>query len=626
MAQLIGSKMNKGLRIEISKNLEAFWAKKAEQFLHFSTPYHSILSGSLSEGNVRWFDGGYLNACDLALDRHLATQADKIAFIVEPNEPGEAKKITYRALHQLVCRFANLLRDKGLNKGDRVCIYMPMMIEAVAAMLACARLGMIHSVVFAGFSAEALKDRIHDAQCKAVITADDVIRGEKHIPLKETLDQIIDQCNSVQHVFFVRHSGRKTSLKSKDIIVNDVLNDYSDHCDCVPMAAEDPLFILYTSGSTGKPKGIMHTTAGYLLYAATTFHDVFDHQPNDIYWCTADIGWITGHSYLTYGPLLNAATSVLFEGVPNYPNASRIWEIVDKHQISILYTAPTLIRMLMAAGDHYLKGTERKSLRILGTVGEPINPAAWQWYHDEARLGHCPIVDTWWQTETGGIMITPLPSEKHLKPGAAMKPFFGIEAKILDQDGKELDGEAEGLLVIQSPWPGMLRGIYGDSKRFHETYLAPYPGYYFTGDGARRDQDGDIWIIGRVDDVINVSGHRIGTAEIESALTTHPQISEAAVVGFPHDTKGEGIYAFIVPKQGEALSEEIHHELKSCVKKLIGGFAAPDVIKITRDLPKTRSGKIMRRILRKIAAGNTNDLGDTSTLADPGVIDALLKF
>jgi acetyl-CoA synthetase len=559
------------------------------------------------------------------IDRHLELRGDQVAIIWEGDNPSQDKKITYRQLHKEVCKFANVLKSQGVKKGDCVCIYLPMISEAATVMLACTRIGAVHSVVFGGFSAEALKDRIVDSDCHYLVCADEGYRGGKTLAIKANVDSAAEFCPKLKKVIVIRNTGNLVGWDdSRDIWYDQVMLQASDVCPAVEMAAEDPLFILYTSGSTGKPKGILHTTGGYLLYAAITFKYVFDYQDGDIYWCTADIGWITGHSYMIYGPLCNGATTLMFEGVPTYPQANRFWRIIDKHQVTIFYTAPTAIRALMAQGNDYVTSTDRSSLRILGSVGEPINPEAWEWYYHVVGDGRCPIMDTWWQTETGGILITPLPGATSLKPGSATLPFFGIIPVIMDTQGDVMEGVAEGILVISRSWPGQARTIYGDHQRFIDTYFKNYPGYYFAGDGARRDEDGYFWITGRVDDVINVSGHRMGTAEIESALVLHELVAEAAVVGYPHDIKGQGIYAYVTLNNGIEPSERLRKELVDLVRKEIGAIANPDIIQWAPILPKTRSGKIMRRILRKVAANELDNLGDTSTLSDPSVIDDII--
>ncbi len=604
---------------------ENFWSEQANEFLDWIKPWDKTLDYDFPSGKIRWFEGGQLNVSVNCLDRHLESRGDQIAIIWEGDDPDQDQKITYRELHQQVCRFANVLKAQGVKKGDRVCIYLPMLAEAATVILACTRIGAVHSIVFGGFSADALKDRILDAECKILICADEGYRGGKTTPSKINADQAAEHCPCLEKVIVIQNTGNDIPWNDeRDVWYHEAMATASSDCPPETMDAEDPLFILYTSGSTGKPKGVLHTTGGYLLYSAITHKYVFDYHDGDIYWCTADIGWVTGHSYIIYGPLCNGATTLMFEGVPTYPEADRFWRIIDKHQVNIFYTAPTAIRALMAQGDEFVTRTDRSSLRILGSVGEPINPEAWEWYYHVVGDSRCPIVDTWWQTETGGILITPLPGATDLKPGSATRPFFGVQPKILDNEGKELEGETEGLLVIGYPWPGQARSLYGNHQRFVDTYYKNYPGYYFTGDGARRDKDGYYWITGRVDDVINVSGHRMGTAEVESALVLHDDVAEAAVVGFPHDIKGQGIYAYVTLNVGVEPSEALRQELIQLVRKEIGPIATPDAIQWAPGLPKTRSGKIMRRILRKIAANELDNLGDTSTLADPEVVDNLI--
>ena len=585
-----------------------------------------MLDWDYSKGHIRWFEGGKLNACVNCVDRHLETRGDQTALIWEGDDPTDDSKVTYRELHAHVCRLANVLKSRNVHKGDRVCIYMPMIPEAVYAMLACARIGAVHSVVFGGFSPESIKDRILDSNCQTVITANEGVRGGKPVPLKANVDKALESCPNVQSVIVVRHTTADIGwLDDRDIWYHEAIATVSDECPAEQMDAEDPLFILYTSGSTGKPKGVLHTTGGYLLYAAITHKYVFDYHDGDIYWCTADVGWITGHSYIVYGPLCNGAISLVFEGVPTYPDASRFWQVCDKHKVNTFYTAPTALRALMRMGDGPVKKTSRESLRLLGTVGEPINPEAWEWYYHSIGDARCPIVDTWWQTETGGHMIAGMPGAVKMKPGSATRPFFGVMPAIVDNKGKVLEGAAEGNLVITHPWPGQMRSVYGDHQRFIDTYFSAFPGKYFTGDGARRDADGDYWITGRVDDVLIVSGHNLGTAELESALVLHDTVAEAAIVGYPHDIKGQGIYAYVTLIHGVEPSEELRKELITHVRTEIGPIATPDIIQWAPGLPKTRSGKIMRRILRKIAANEMDSLGDTSTLADPGVVDDLIK-
>ncbi len=604
---------------------QAFWAEQAESFLEWQKKWHSVCDYDMTTGDARWFDGGQLNASVNCIDRHLASKADQTAIIWEGDDPDDATFITYRELHQEVCKLANVLRQRGVKKGDRVCIYMPMVVEATYAMLACARIGAVHSVVFGGFSPDALKDRILDSDCQTLITADEGVRGGKAIPLKVNADKALANCPNVHTCLVVKRTGGDIEWQQgRDLWYHEAVADADETCEPEVMEAEDPLFILYTSGSTGKPKGVLHTTAGYLLQTAMTHKYTFDYQPGDVYWCTADVGWVTGHSYIVYGPLANGATTLMFEGVPTYPDASRCWQVVDKHKVSIFYTAPTAIRALMAAGDDWVTKTSRSSLKLLGTVGEPINPEAWEWYYRIVGEQRCPIVDTWWQTETGAHMLTPLPGATDMKPGSACLPFFGVQPVILDGEGKELEGAAEGSLAIKASWPSQIRSVYGDHQRFFDTYFSTYPGYYFTGDGARRDADGYYWITGRVDDVLNVSGHRMGTAEIESALVLHPQVAEAAVVGSPHEIKGQGIYCYVTLMTGLEPCDSLKKELVDLCVQEIGPIAKPDVIQWAPGLPKTRSGKIMRRILRKVAANELDSLGDTSTLADPSVVDHLI--
>ncbi|MEN1956165.1 acetate--CoA ligase [Luteimonas changyuni] len=614
---------------ESIRDPDAFWGRIAQR-LEWMKPPTRIrdVSFDREDFRIRWFADGELNLSVNCLDRHLATRGDKTALIFEPDNPGdEAKRVSYRELHARVCRLANALRSLGIAKGDRVTIYLPMIVEAAVAMLACARIGAVHNVVFGGFSANSIADRVGDSGAKLIITADEGLRGSKKVPLKANVDAALKLpgTTTVETVLVVRHTGGAVDMQMpRDRWYDAVVDGQPDTCEPERMNAEDPLFILYTSGSTGKPKGVLHTTGGYLLFASYTHECVFDLKENDVYWCTADVGWVTGHSYIVYGPLANGATSLIFEGVPSYPDASRFWQVIDKHQVTIFYTAPTAIRALMREGDEPVKRTSRKSLRLLGSVGEPINPEAWRWYYEVVGDSRCPIVDTWWQTENGGILISPLPGAWPTKPGSATKPFFGVQPAIVDAAGNILEGECEGNLVIMDSWPGQMRTVYGDDQRFFDTYFAAYPGMYFTGDGVRRDADGYYWITGRVDDVINVSGHRIGTAEVESALVLHPKVAEAAVVGFPHDIKGQGIYAYVTLIAGEVESDELLKELVAHVRKEIGPIASPDFLQWAPALPKTRSGKIMRRILRKIAENAPDQLGDTSTLADPSVVDALL--
>ncbi|TVP90207.1 MAG: acetate--CoA ligase [Pseudomonadaceae bacterium] len=604
---------------------DTFWAEQAKRFLTWEQPWHTVSSCDLSQGQAAWFIGGKLNVSVNCIDRHLASRGQRTAIIWEGDEPTDDAHISYRELHDKVCRLANVLKKRGVSKGDRVCLYMPMVPEAAYAMLACARIGAIHSVVFGGFSPDAVRDRILDADCQTVITADFGVRGGKPVPLKANVDKALRNCPNVHSVITVRRTGDAIDWDdARDVWYHEAIEQVSADCVPEPMDSEDPLFILYTSGSTGKPKGVLHTTGGYLLSAAMTHHYVFDYKPGEIYWCTADVGWITGHSYIVYGPLCNGATTLMFEGVPTYPDASRCWQVVDKHQVNIFYTAPTAIRALMAKGNEYVSACKRSSLRLLGTVGEPINPEAWEWYYHVVGDSRCPVVDTWWQTETGAIMITPLPGATDLKPGSATRPFFGVEPALMDPDGKELQGAASGNLVLKRSWPSQIRTVYGDHQRLVDTYFSAYPGLYFTGDGARRDEDGYYWITGRVDDVLNVSGHRIGTAEVESALVLHDAVAEAAVVGCPHDIKGQAIYAYVMPMHDVEPSDALITELKAFVAEQVGGFAKPEFIQWTPGLPKTRSGKIMRRILRKIAEDELDSLGDTSTLADPAVVEELI--
>ncbi|GMQ83715.1 MAG: acetate--CoA ligase [Gammaproteobacteria bacterium] len=603
---------------------ETFWAEQAKEFVSWSKPWDKVLEWDFHEGTIRWFEGAELNVSYNCVDRHLETRADQTAIIWEGDNPDEDKKISYRELHREICTFANVLKARGVKKGDRVCIYMPMIPEAAYAMLACTRIGAVHSVVFGGFSPESIKDRILDSDCRMVITADESVRGGKAVPLKANTDKALASCPNVHTVLVVKRTGGNIEWHDqRDVWLHEIATTVDADCEPESMGAEDPLFILYTSGSTGKPKGVLHTTGGYLLFAAMTHKYVFDYQDGEHYWCTADVGWVTGHTYILYGPLTNGATTLMFEGIPTYPDASRFWQVCDKHKVSTFYTAPTAIRALMREGDGPVEKTSRSSLRLLGTVGEPINPEAWEWYYKVIGEQRCPIVDTWWQTETGGHMITPLPGATALKPGSASLPFFGVVPALVDNEGKLLEGEAEGNLVITHPWPGQMRTVYGDHQRFKDTYFSTYPGMYFTGDGARRDKDGYYWITGRVDDVLNVSGHRLGSAELESALVLHKDVAEAAVVGFPHDIKGQGIYAYVTLVKGVDHSGALKTELVKLVRSEIGPIATVDVIQWAPGLPKTRSGKIMRRILRKIAANEVDSLGDTSTLADPGVVDDL---
>ncbi len=604
---------------------DGFWDEQARLLLSWSKPWNQVSDWDFKKANIRWFVGGTLNACYNCVDRHLDKHGDRVAIIWEGDDFWADRRITYRELHRHVCRLANVLKSRGVRKGDRVCIYMPMIPEAAYAMLACARIGAVHSVVFGGFSPESLKDRILDSDCRVVITADEGIRGGKKIPLKNNTDKAVMSCHNVHTVLVVKRSGGAIVWhENRDVWYHDAMAVAADDCPVEEMGSEDPLFILYTSGSTGKPKGVLHTTGGYLLYATITHKYVFDYHDEDIYWCTADVGWVTGHSYIVYGPLANGATTLMFEGIPTYPSAARFWEVIDKHKVTIFYTAPTAIRALMREGDGPVKSTQRTSLRLLGSVGEPINPEAWEWYYQVVGDKRCPVVDTWWQTETGGILITPLPGATRLKPGSATHPFFGIVPALVDAEGKIVEGAGSGNLVITRSWPGQMRTVYGDHQRFVDTYFKAYPGMYFSGDGARRDADGYYWVTGRVDDVINVAGHRLGTAEVESALVLHEAVAEAAVVGFPHDIKGQGIYAFVTPMAGIEPTDQLRQELVALVRSEIGAIATPDVIQWAPSLPKTRSGKIMRRILRKIAANEVDSLGDTTTLADPAVVDDLI--
>ena len=606
-------------------NPDEFWHEQASKYLEWISEWDQVSEHDFSKGKVSWFKGGKLNATINCIDRHLATRADQTAIIWEGDDPDESNHISYQELYESVCKFSNALKERGVNKGDRVCIYMPMIPEAAYAMLACARIGAIHSVVFGGFSPESLKDRILDSDCQTVITADEGLRGSKRIPLKENVDEALNQCPNVHSVIVIKRTGAEVNwVDSRDVDYHEITARMDFSCKPEPMDAEDPLFILYTSGSTGKPKGVMHTTGGYLLQAAMSHKLVFDYKDKEIYWCTADVGWVTGHSYIVYGPLANGATTLMFEGIPTYPNASRFWDVIDKHKVNIFYTAPTALRALMAQGDDPVKNTSRESLRILGTVGEPINPEAWEWYYKIVGDSRCPIVDTWWQTETGAVMISPLAGSTPLKPGSATKPFLGVLPALLDENGKEIEGAGSGNLVIKSSWPSQIRSVYGDHQRCIETYYTMYPGYYTTGDGARRDEDGYYWITGRVDDVLNVSGHRLGTAEVESALVLHASVAEAAVVGYEHSIKGQGIYCYVTLMNGEDPTEELKTSLVQLVSKEIGAIAKPDIIQWAPGLPKTRSGKIMRRILRKIAGNEIDNLGDTSTLADPSVVDELI--
>jgi acetyl-CoA synthetase len=609
------------------KDPNGFWAEQAKR-VDWIKPFSKVKNTSYDPHNVsiKWFEDGTLNACYNCVDRHLAKRGDQTAILWEGDEPKDDKKLTYKQLHAEVSRFANVLKARGVKKGDRVTIYMPMIPEAAVSILACARIGAVHSVIFGGFSPDSIAGRIEDCKSTVVVTADEGVRGGRKIPLKANVDAACDKVGGVATVIVVKRTNAAVNMKAgRDIYYDEIAKTVPADCPCEEMSAEDPLFILYTSGSTGKPKGVLHTTGGYLVYVSITHQYVFDYHDGDVYWCTADVGWVTGHSYIVYGPLSNGAISMMFEGVPNYPTTSRFWEVCDKHKVNIIYTAPTAIRALMQGGNDPVKKTSRKSLRLLGTVGEPINPEAWEWYYHVVGEDRCPIVDTWWQTETGGILITPLPGATRLKPGSATRPFFGVQPEIVDAEGKVQNGATTGNLCISDSWPGQMRTVYGDHQRFIDTYFKTYPGKYFTGDGCRRDEDGYYWITGRVDDVINVAGHRLGTAEVESALVAHPKVSEAAVVGYPHDIKGQGIYAYVTLMAGEKPTEDLRKELVGWVRKEIGPIASPDLIQFAPGLPKTRSGKIMRRILRKIAEDEFGNLGDTSTLADPAVVDDLVS-
>ena len=617
----------KKLYAESIKDPDKFWGEHAKR-IHWMKPFTKVKNTSFGPGNVsiKWFEDGRTNAAYNCIDRHLEKRGGQTAIIWEGDDPKDDKKITYRQLHAEVCRFANVLKSRGVKKGDRVTIYLPMIPEAAYAMLACARIGAVHSVVFGGFSPDSLAGRVDDCKSDVVVTADEGVRGGRKIPLKANTDTACDKVGHVKSVIVVRRTGEKVNMKpGRDVYYDEIAKTVPADCPCEEMGAEDPLFILYTSGSTGKPKGVLHTTGGYLVFTSITHQYVFDYHDGDIYWCTADVGWVTGHSYIVYGPLQNGAITTMFEGVPNYPTNSRFWQVIDKHKVNTFYTAPTAIRALMQAGDAPVKKTSRTSLKLLGTVGEPINPEAWEWYYHVVGDGRCPIVDTWWQTETGGILITPLPGATKLKPGSATQPFFGVQPVIVDAEGKVLEGAASGNLCIADAWPGMMRTVFGDHQRFVDTYFKTYPGKYFTGDGCRRDEDGYYWITGRVDDVINVAGHRLGTAEVESALVAHDKVSEAAVVGYPHNIKGQGIYAYVTLMAGELPSDDLKKELVAWVRKEIGPIASPDLLQFAPGLPKTRSGKIMRRILRKIAEDESGNLGDISTLADPTVVDDLVN-
>ena len=622
----ISSELYEAMYAQSIEDPDGFWAQQANEFLDWSKTWDKVQDWDFKTGLIRWFEGGKLNVSYNCLDRHLETRGDQVALLWEGDDPEVDKAITYRELHEEVCKFSNVLKQRGVKKGDRVCIYMPMVTEAAVAMLACTRIGAVHSIVFGGFSPDSLRDRILDSDCQTLITADEGVRGGKAVALKVNADKALSECPNVHTCVVIRRTGGDVNWQDgRDVWYDELMADASADCPPEEMDAEDPLFILYTSGSTGKPKGVLHTTGGYLLFAAMTHKYVFDYHDGDIYWCTADVGWVTGHTYIVYGPLANGATTLMFEGIPTYPDASRFWQVIDKHQVNQFYTAPTAIRALMRSGEEPVKKTSRSSLKLLGTVGEPINPEAWEWYYRVVGDTRCPIVDTWWQTETGGHLITPLPGATDLKPGSASKPFFGVEPAIVDEQGNELEGECSGNLIMKRPWPGMMRTLYGDHQRFIDTYFSTYPGTYFTGDGCRRDADGYYWITGRVDDVLNVSGHRLGTAEIESALVLHSSVAEAAVVGYPHDIKGQGIYAYVTLMAGVEESDELSTELVQFVRKEIGPIATIDILQWAPGLPKTRSGKIMRRILRKVAENDIGNLGDTSTLADPAVVDHLVE-
>ena len=605
---------------------DEFWAEQAEEFIDWFKPWETVQEWDFHTGDIKWFDGAKLNVSYNCLDRHLEKRANQTAIIWEGDDPSESRKISYAELHDEVCRFANALKGIGIKKGHRVCIYMPMIPEAAVAMLACARIGAVHSIVFGGFSPDALRNRINDATCSLVITADQGLRGGRKVPLKANADKACEKAESVKRMVVVKRGGEEVNWKDgRDLWYHELISGASDDCPAVEMDSEDPLFVLYTSGSTGTPKGVLHTTGGYILFAAMTHKYVFDYKDGDIYWCSADVGWVTGHSYIVYGPLANGATTVMFEGIPTHPTVSRFWEVIEKHKVTTFYTAPTAIRALMAHGDEPVTSVDRSSLRILGSVGEPINPEAWEWYSRVVGESRCPVLDTWWQTETGGILISPLPGATALKPGSVAKPFFGIEPALVDEQGNILDGPNSGYLVITRAWPGMMRSVYGNHERFKDIYFSKYPGYYFTGDGARRDEDGYYWITGRVDDVMNVSGHLLGTADIESALVLHEAVAEAAVVGYPHPIKGQGIYAYITLMHDAEPCDELKADLIRHVRSEIGPIATPDFLQWAPGLPKTRSGKIMRRILRKIAENDVSTLGDISTLADPGVVDGLVE-
>ncbi len=625
VAAICDEQQYESMYTESINDSDGFWAKQAKEFLHWTKEWDQVSNVDYHKGKIEWFSGGELNVSYNCLDRHLPERANQTAIIWECDNPDESESITYQELYEKVCRFANGLKKLGVTKGDRVCLYMPMIVEASVAMLACARIGAIHSVVFGGFSPEALRDRIIDSQCKVVVTANESIRGGKPVPLKTNVDKAVNGCDCVDAVVVVQRTNNETNWGDKDVWYHELIDGLPAECPCESFDSETPLFILYTSGSTGKPKGVLHTSGGYLLYAAMTHKYTFDYQEGDIYWCTADVGWVTRHSYIVYGPLANGATTLMFEGIPTYPDASRFWQVVDKHKVNTFYTAPTAIRALMGAGDDFVNSTSRSSLRILGTVGEPINPEAWEWYYNVVGDGRCPVVDTWWQTETGGHMITPLPYATPLKPGSASRPFFGVEPQVVNEQGKVLEGEAEGILVLARSWPGQMRTLYNNHERFMEAYFSTFPGKYFAGDGVKRDADGYYWITGRVDDVLNISGHRLGTAEIESALVLHESVSESAVVGMPHEIKGQGIYAYVSLMSGVEPSDNLKTELVKLVRSEIGPIATVDKIQFAPGLPKTRSGKIMRRILRKIAENDYENLGDTSTLAEPEVVKDLIK-
>ncbi len=622
---LIDKEKYENMYVDSINDSDKFWAEQASIFLNWDKSWTQVSNVDYTQGQIEWFKGGRLNVAYNCIDRHLPQRANQTAIIWEGDDPEVSQNVTYQQLHDEVAKLANGLKKLGVKKGDRVCIYMPMILEASYAMLACARIGAIHSVVFGGFSPEALKDRVIDSECKIVITADEGVRGGRATELKGNVDKAIYGCDCVNKVIVVKNTGGDVAWGDRDVWYHELVADVPSECPCESFDAETPLFILYTSGSTGKPKGVLHTSGGYLLYATMTHKYTFDYQEGDVYWCTADVGWVTGHSYIVYGPLASGATTLMFEGIPTYPDASRFWQVVDKHQVDTFYTAPTAIRALMGAGDEFVEKTNRSSLRVLGTVGEPINPEAWEWYYHKVGQARCPVVDTWWQTETGGHMITPLPYATELKPGSASTPFFGIDPQIVNEKGDVLEGEAEGVLVLARSWPGQMRTLYNNHERFMEAYFSTFPGKYFTGDGVKRDKEGYYWITGRVDDVLNISGHRLGTAEIESALVLHEGVSEAAVVGYPHDIKGQGVYAYVSIMNGINPSDDLKKELVKLVRSEIGPIATIDKIQFAPGLPKTRSGKIMRRILRKIAENDYDNLGDTSTLAEPEVVNDLIK-